>query len=302
MEWVRSQKSPWGQEILIGLSWELLWWAVAAGAALIAGHLAMYFWLLRKPHAGDGGAAGAGGDEKRGVKGLPARILRHTGYSRIFHWTTAISALTLLGTAFLPILGLKFPWVTIHWVAGLVLTAAIVFHIFHTTFGKGLRVMWITLEDLRSRWALARSLIGPKSPAPRKTGKNPLENKLFHHGVAVSTLATIVTGLAMLLKIDTPWWRRNPHVLSEDWWGIIYVVHGIGSVALITLVMVHLYFAARPEKWWITLSMLRGWITRDNYLGHYDPGLWAPAPPANQPQAGPKAAGGAASAKKGAGS
>ena len=39
------------------------------------------------------------------------RVLRHALADRIFHWVTAAAVLTLLGTAFLPILGLSFSWV-----------------------------------------------------------------------------------------------------------------------------------------------------------------------------------------------
>ena len=48
---------------------------------------------------------------------------------RLYHWTMAAALLTCLFTAFLPILGWKFEWVTTHWIAGIVLTAAVLFHI-----------------------------------------------------------------------------------------------------------------------------------------------------------------------------
>ena len=35
-----------------------------------------------------------------------------------------------------------------------------------------------------------------------------------------------------------------------------------------------LYFAVRPEKWWITKSMILGWITRRQYLEHHEPARW----------------------------
>jgi hypothetical protein len=41
------------------------------------------------------------------------------------------------------------------------------------------------------------------------------------------------------------------------------------------LVIAHVYFAVRPEKWWITKSMVLGWITRRQYLEHHDPHRWA---------------------------
>ena len=53
------------------------------------------------------------------------RVLRHHLADRLYHWTMAAALLTCLFTAFLPILGWKFAWVTAHWIAGIVLTAAI---------------------------------------------------------------------------------------------------------------------------------------------------------------------------------
>jgi hypothetical protein len=34
------------------------------------------------------------------------------------------------------------------------------------------------------------------------------------------------------------------------------------------------YFAIRPEKWWITKSMIFGWITRRQYIEHHEPERW----------------------------
>jgi len=52
------------------------------------------------------------------------------------------------------------------------------------------------------------------------------------------------------------------------------VVHGLSGVSLILLVAAHIYFAVRPEKRWITWSMVRGWIDREHYLAHHDPAKW----------------------------
>lgn len=268
MEWFRRERNPWGQEIFIGLSWDLIWVAVAAGALLIVAHALLYYWRWRGPGTG----AGTIGESL--LKQLPERILRHSVASRLFHWVMAASVLTLLFTAFLPIWGIKFSWVTAHWIAGLVLTAAIIFHIIHASLWKGLSLMWISSQDLSEGWLAIKQVLGSDAPPPGKPGKNPLENKLFHHVVAIATLATIITGLIMMAKVDTPWWSRNPYILSDDTWGIIYVVHGAGSVALITLIMAHLYFAARPEKRWITVSMFHGWISRERYLEHHGQGRW----------------------------
>ena len=268
MEWLRWQKNPWGQEILRGLAWDLAWLAIAVAFLVIAVHMLLYVWRWRSPTA----EAVTAPDQP--PLHVPERVSRHVLASRLFHWSMAASVLALLGTAFLPILGLKFPWVTPHWIAGLVLTGAIIFHIIHASFWKGFTGMWITRRDLRDAWLTLRQIVGRPEPTPDKPGKNPFENKLFHHTTSIATLAVIVTGLLMMVKVDTPFWRRNPYLLPDSTWGVVYVVHGAASVAFITLIMVHIYFAVRPEKRWITRSMIVGWIPRHRYLEHYDPARW----------------------------
>lgn len=271
MEWVRVEQSPWGQTQLIGLSWDWLWVAVAAGALAIVAHAAL---RLRR---GNRAAKEPSPGSRAGWGAIPERIIRHTLPSRLFHWTMALAVTILLATSFLPILGFKFPWVFAHWVTGLLLAGLVLFHVIHASFFKGLRTMWIGRDDLRTAWATLRSVLDRGKQGPAKGGKNSWENKLFHHAVAAATLAATGTGLLMMAKVDTPWWSRNPYVISDDAWGIVYVLHGAGAVALVTLIMLHLYFAARPDKWWITRSMFSGTISRERYLETYDPGKWPPS-------------------------
>src|SRR5262249_52902763 len=80
----------------------------------------------------------------------------------------------------------------------------------------------------------------------------------------------------MLLKIDTPFWKRNPYWFDSDTWGIIYAVHGFASMTMITLVMIHIYFALRPDEWWLTRSMVGGTVSREDYAGHCDTSRWRP--------------------------
>ena len=54
-------------------------------------------------------------------------------------------------------------------------------------------------------------------------------------------------------------------------WGMMYVLHGLAGVGLIALIMVHVYFALRPEKLVITKSMIFGSMSREFYLEHHDP-------------------------------
>ena len=213
---------------------------------------------------------------KRAASGamVEDKLLRHTLADRIFHWVMAGAVLVLLGTAFLPILGLDFPWVTAHWVSGLVLTAAVLFHIVRAFFFQDLKTMWISLEDLRNLIELTRWNLHLSPAIPGKPGKYSLAQKLIHHVMTLVVLLVVVTGLLMLVKIDTPWWERNPYLLEESSWGFIYVVHDLTAMCLITLVMVHIYFSVRPEKLFFLRSMLLGWITRKEYLEHHDPRRW----------------------------
>ena len=75
-------------------------------------------------------------------------------------------------------------------------------------------------------------------------------------------------------RVRTPFLTRNPYLFSDATWGLTYVGHGLAGVGMVGLVIAHVYFAVRPEKWWITKSMIFGWITRRQYLEHHEPSRW----------------------------
>jgi formate dehydrogenase subunit gamma len=200
------------------------------------------------------------------------RVLRHSLLDRLYHWVMAITVLLLMGTAFLPIVGIKFQWVEIHWISGVLLTALVLFHMVRAVIWQDWRNMWIGLADIRDGWRGLCRLVGGAPPA--LPGKYDPLQKVYHLGIAVLVLAVIATGLLMLLKIDTPFWRRNPYWFSNDTWGIIYAVHGYAAMAMVTMVMIHVYFALRPDEWHLTRSMFRGWMTRKEYAEHHDAKRW----------------------------
>ena len=210
------------------------------------------------------------------------RVLRHYLADRLYHWTMAAAALTCLFTAFLPILGWKFEWVTAHWIAGIVLTAVILFHIVRAVVWQDFWSMVPGPRDLRSSWRHVARALGLGGPPPQLDAKYSPLQKVYHWLVAVMVLAIVATGLLMLSKIDTPFWRRNPYWLADSQWGMVYAIHGLCAMAMITLIMAHIYFAVRPEKLWMTRSMFHGWISRDDFLRHHDPQRW-PLPDANPP-------------------
>jgi formate dehydrogenase subunit gamma len=208
------------------------------------------------------------------ASGVSARVVRHALADRVFHWLTAACVLTLLGTAFLPILGLKFDWVMLHWMTGLVLIGAVLFHLVRSLFWQSWRTMMIGGADVREATAIVRGTLRRGADDPPKPGKYSFAQKLIHLFFTIVVLASIATGALMLAHVETPWWRPNPYLLRDATWGLVYVLHDLAALALITMVMTHVYFALRPEKLLFTRAMLRGWVTRAEYEQHHDPKRW----------------------------
>jgi formate dehydrogenase subunit gamma len=201
-------------------------------------------------------------------------VKRHSLIDRLYHWLTAASVLVLLGTAFLPIIGWKFEWLTAHWTTGILLAVLVAAHIVRALVWQDWRAMVIDPADLRNAWRAVAHAVGRRDLRPGKAGKYNLPQKLYHLAVATLILSIVGSGLMMLLKIDTPLWRRNPYWFAADTWGMIYSIHGFASMTMITLIMIHVYFALRPEEWWLTRSMFRGWISKAEYLDHCDSARW----------------------------
>jgi len=265
LEWGRT---PWGEWMLTHISWDLLWASLFAGVVFLVAHASyMVLSAHRKRAAAETDALEASRPD------LPARVGRHSLAARLFHWVMAAAMFTLLFTAFLPIVGVRFAWVTWHWMAGLVLTASILFHIVHAIVAMDFWSIWVGPRDLPELKAEILRELGHEVEGP-KPGKYPLGNRLYHTVIVLAGLGVMATGLLMLKRVRTPFFTRDPYMLPDTVWGVTYVLHGLAGVALVGLVIAHVYFAVRPEKWWITRSMLLGWITRREYLEHHDPDRW----------------------------
>jgi cytochrome b subunit of formate dehydrogenase len=185
----------------------------------------------------------------------------------------AAAMFTLLFTAFLPKVGVQFNWVLYHWIAGVVLTVSIVFHIFHSFFMDPWSI-WPDRVDIRDAMRRTLRFMGKPAPPPERFAKYPLENKFYHLVIVLSALAVTVTGLFMMKRIQTGIFTRNPYLFSDMTWGLMYVLHGLAGIGLIALVMMHVYMGIRPEKLPITKSMIFGWMSRDFYLEEHDPERW----------------------------
>jgi formate dehydrogenase subunit gamma len=248
MDIAAYREDVWGREVLRGVSWDLLWLVVVAALVVIALHA--IFEAMRK----------------RGERPSSAgkRVQRHESIDRIMHWVMALSTLVLLFTGVMPILGVNFAWLTIHWVAGLVLTAAVLFHILRSVFVKDLTSVWISPKELKDPFE-----------SKQKPGKYSLAQKGMHLAVAGVTLIVIVSGLYMFAVIDTPWWGRS-NSLSEATLGWLFFFHGLSTLALVAFISLHIYFSLRPEKLFYLRSMFKGWISEDELSANHDRERWTP--------------------------
>ncbi len=261
---------PYGQELLIRISWDLLYLASVSGILFVIGHAVWLSFLAPEVSAPE--------VDDAQLANVPEKVARHSLAARAFHWIMAVAMLVLLFTGFLPVIGVQFAWVTMHWIAGVVLTLSIIYHIIHASFWLDLWSMWIGPKDVTDAVRRFKRSLGQDAPAPRKHAKYPLENRLYHHAIVVAGGLVTITGLLMMYRIETPLWTRDPYILADQTWGMVYVIHDLSAVSLVTLVIAHVYFGLRPEKRWITWSMIQGWIDRRHYVEHHDPEQWVARP------------------------
>ena len=174
-------------------------------------------------------------------------LLRHRQIDRWFHWLTALTMGVLLVTSLFPVMGLRFAWYGIHWVAGLVLTLVILLHIVRALFWQRPgRMLLISAADF----------------TPHGAGKYTLAQKLMHLAWTVAILVAIVTGLLMLQKAGVPVLSRDPYQFSLRSWGVMTLLHDFAALLSVFLVLVHVYFGVLPEKRAYLKAMVVGWVTR----------------------------------------
>jgi cytochrome b subunit of formate dehydrogenase len=203
-----------GAELPIHIAWSLIWVALIAGLGFLIVH-AIYIRFFAK------GKEFAASDSIHNSDKLPTRIPRDSLTARLFHWIMAVAMLTLLVTAFLPKLGYQFDWVEYHWIAGIVLTISVLFHIVHASFFLDFWSIWPDRIDLQDAWKRMLRFFGKRAVLPRKFAKYPLENKLYHGAVMISGFAAIITGVCMMFRVRTSIFPRNPYLFGDMTWGLM---------------------------------------------------------------------------------
>lgn len=247
MEIVRYKRDVWGDEVILGVSWDLLWVVAVAILVLLAAH-AIFMAALAKKKA------------KPSPEGK--KISRHDAIDRAFHWIMAASVLVLIATGVMPIIGIRFAWLDIHWIAGLVLTFVVIFHIIRASFWQDFKSMLLTPADF-----------GEPFDETRKPGKYSFEQKGMHWAMTLLVVLVIVTGIILFMNMRTPFWER-PSVADEAQLGLMFLLHGLATLALVAFTAIHIYFAVRPEKIFYTRSMVKGWISENEMEEFHDKNKW----------------------------
>src|SRR2546428_10767343 len=134
----------------------------------------------------------------------------------------AAAMFVLLFTAFPPIVVIQFARVKWHWIAGLVLTASIIFHIIHASFWLDFWSIWVGPKDIPEFKAEILRELGHDVPGP-KPGKDPLGNRLYHLAIVVTGFLVAGPGMFLLVRVLTPPFARTPYLFSDSTWGWNYV-------------------------------------------------------------------------------
>ena len=162
MDFVKWGLNPWGESILTHVSWTLFWASLVAGVMFLVAHGS---YMLLSAHRKR--PATETDNLEITFASLPERIERHSLMARAFHWVMAAAMFVLLFTAFLPVAGVQFPWVTWHWIAGLVLTGSIVFHIIHASVWLDFWSIWVGPKDVPELKAEIMRELGRDVPGPK---------------------------------------------------------------------------------------------------------------------------------------
>lgn len=283
-----------GQDVVAGLSWDVLviFSFVAVFTFLV--HFIVRDLINPADHSnpGDGPPPSEveADLEERGIE----EVHRFTATQRASHWIMAISVFLLMLSGFVlmnPNLTLNPPfgisWVDIHIVFSIVFIGYVIFHIGHVAYNGTWMEMWFGRRDIKDLLVRFDHMIGRREQYPRQF-KYPSAQKLLHLNVILVSFGIVLTGLVLLRRVTIPglWTETREFTFlgihfgtgfGSPGWGLVdwsFVLHDFLAIAMVALVLGHIYFALRPEEWGITRSMITGTVSRETYAEKYSPSSW----------------------------
>ena len=282
-----------GREVIVGLSWDVLLVLAFVATLTFLVHYILRELLNPTKHTdGDKGPTKAEVERSLEAQGVE-EISRFSVAQRASHWIMAISVFALMLSGFVimnnevtlrAISGLS--WLTIHIVSAVVLIGYVVFHLAHVAYKGTWGKMWVGRKEADDLLVRFKNLIGLTDEYPRQF-EYPSAQKLLHWGVTGATLGVTITGFVLWRRVDmSPLWdpAREFGFLGVEFGlgtadapGLVawsFVLHDFFAVAMLALVMGHIYFALRPNEWEITKSMITGRISKSEYAEKYAPTSW----------------------------
>jgi len=282
-----------GEEVVVGLTWDVL-----LIFAFVAAFTFLVHFVVREVLNPTGHTVG---EDEPGVEEVESdlqaqgieEVERFTLTQRAGHWVMAISIFALMLSGFLimntdvtvgALPGVS--WLALHEVTGIILIGYTVFHVGHVAYKGTWMKMWFSRKDLEDQLVRVKNFLGLTEEYPRQF-EYPGAQKMLHAGVTGATLGLIVTGLVLLRRLNVPFlWdgTREFTFLGIGFTlgqagslGLVswsFVVHDFLAIAMVSLVMGHVYFALRPQEWGVTRSMITGNVPVEMYAEKYDPRSW----------------------------
>jgi formate dehydrogenase subunit gamma len=191
-------------------------------------------------------------------------LLRHPVYTRVLHWTVAISFVLALLSGFAVYSPWLFHWLTpifgggpmtrfLHPWFGVAFTIAFAFQ-----FVNWLRPMRWTSADSRWMRRLKAYITNRDKDEPPETGFFNAGQKAYFWTIVISAIFFLITGLVM-------WFD---HVVDRWIVAVSYVLHDLAALAMLAGFIVHIYegTAAQPGTF---RSMVDGTVTDDWARTHH---------------------------------
>lgn len=184
-------------------------------------------------------------------------LLRHPVYTRVLHWTVAISFILALLSGFAIYSPWLFRWLTplfgggtmtrvLHPWFALVFTVAFFFQ-----FLNWLAPMRWTSADTRWMKRLRAYVSNREKLEPEETGFFNGGQKVYFWAIVVSAVLFLITGIPMWLDDVVPRWLV----------AVSYVVHDLAALVMLAGFIIHVYegTAAQPGTF---RSMIDGTVSR----------------------------------------
>lgn len=283
-----------GREVVVGLSWDVLLLFAFIGTLTFLAHFVLReLWNPTDHTTGNGEPSKEEVEESLSAQGVE-EVDRFSVAQRASHWIMAIAIFALMLSGFIimnnavtvkVVAGLS--WLTIHIASAVVLIGYTLFHVGHVAYKGTWNRMWMGRKEVTDLWTRFKNLVGLTDEYPRQF-YYPSAQKLLHWAITGATLGVIATGLVLWRRVSfEPLWSATREFTflgvtfgfgTTEAMGLIswsFVLHDFFAIAILSLVMGHVYFALRPNEWEITKSMITGTVPVEEYAEKYSPSSWS---------------------------